>query len=143
MKRRCYDEKYKDFPNWGGRGIKVCERWNQSFEAFLKDMGPRPAGRYSIDRIDPDGDYCPENCRWATIHQQASENQRRLTGVEIDGTQFASIAQACAHFGVNVSTAHQRIKAGIPVDIAVRTCGRLAARRERESYLRRDRRGTA
>ncbi|TQF81890.1 hypothetical protein FLN02_18095 [Pseudomonas aeruginosa] len=52
-------------------------------------------------------------------------------------------ADACAHFGVNVSTAHQRIKAGIPVDIAVRTSGRLAARRERESYLRRDRRGTA
>ncbi|HHZ8399246.1 hypothetical protein [Pseudomonas aeruginosa] len=143
MKRRCYDEKYKDFPNWGGRGIKVCERWNESFEAFLKDMGPRPAGRYSIDRIDPDGDYCPENCRWATIQQQASENQRRLTRVEIDGTQFTSIAQACAHFGVNVSTAHQRIKAGIPVDIAVRASGRLAARRERESYLRRDRRGTA
>lgn len=67
MKCRCYDEKYKDFFNWGGCGIKVCECWNELFEVFFKDMGFWFVGRYSIDWIDLDGDYCFENCWWVMI----------------------------------------------------------------------------
>lgn len=135
MKRRCYDAKYKDYPNWGGRGIKVCDRWNGSFEAFLLDMGPRPPGQYSIDRLDPDKDYSPDNCRWATIEQQGGEHRRGLISVAVDGHEFSSIADACRHFGVNLTTAHERIKAGVPVAIAVSTTGRLKPRRSKDSYL--------
>lgn len=140
MKRRCYDPLFKDYPNWGGRGIKVCDRWLNDFQAFLADMGERPQGDYSIDRLDPAKDYSPENCRWATMEQQGGENRRGLVPVTVDGVEFKTVKQACLHFGVGVSTALQRIYAGIDPAIAVSTTERLRPRRTRESYLRKGRR---
>ncbi len=68
--QRCTNEKHEHYHRYGGRGITVCQRWRDSFEAFYADMGPKPDPRHSIDRIDFNGDYAPENCRWSSQKDQ-------------------------------------------------------------------------
>lgn len=74
---RCYDENAPNYPKYGGRGITVCERWH-TFENFYADMGARPDNKHSIDRIDVDGPYSPENCRWATNNEQQRNKQNTV-----------------------------------------------------------------
>ena len=73
-KDRCYNPNSHKYPLYGARGIAMCDRWRESFEAFLADMGERPRGR-TLDRIDVHGGYTPENCRWATAAEQAANKQ--------------------------------------------------------------------
>lgn len=80
MRRRCKNNKDQRYQYYGGRGISVCDRWKHSFECFLLDMGPRPSNEHSIDRIDNDGNYEPENCRWATRSLQ-THNQHKIKGI--------------------------------------------------------------
>jgi hypothetical protein len=119
IKRRCYDPKYKDYANWGGRGIEVCERWRTSFSAFLEDMGDRPEDKESIDRLDPNGNYEPCNCRWATLTEQGSENRRGMHSVIYKGREYQSLAAACRASGLKYTTVFQRIAAGYSIEAAL------------------------
>lgn len=80
MKKRCYNRNYDEFHNYGGRGIKVCDRWRNSFSAFYQDMGSRPTKNHQIDRINNDGDYEPDNCHWVLPRTNASN--RRTTKLD-------------------------------------------------------------
>lgn len=93
IRTRCYDPKCNYYHNYGGRGIRVCERWLDGFENFFADMGPKPSPKHSIDRIDNNGNYEPDNCRWALKQEQ--DNNRRTNrfithnGVTLTLTQWA------------------------------------------------------
>lgn len=84
MRKRCLKPNDAGYKDYGGRGIKVCKRWLDSFPNFLEDMGDKPTKEHSIDRIDNDGNYEPSNCRWATRLQQG-RNKRGVRLITIDG----------------------------------------------------------
>lgn len=117
MRDRCSNPRSKAFPDYGGRGIRVCERWQKSYADFASDMGPRPDG-WSIDRIDNDGDYTPENCRWADKRTQ-QRNQRRAVYVEVEGVRYRAIELAERH-GLKTETIVSRAARGLPFDQVIR-----------------------
>jgi hypothetical protein len=106
MRNRCYSPKNPSFAHYGGRGIEVCQQWRDDFDQFVADMGQAPEGR-SLDRIDNDLGYSPENCRWATIKEQLN-NQRRNHRITHDG-QTQTLAQWADQLGIRVDTLHKRI----------------------------------
>jgi len=110
MKQRCNDAASPSYDRYGGRGIKVCDRWVSSYENFLADMGRCPAPRYSLNRKDNDGPYSPENCEWASPIAQAN-NRKGNRHVMING-ESRTIAEWCAKTGANRNLVYQRIKKG-------------------------------
>jgi hypothetical protein len=113
MCARCRNENHIAYQNYGGRGIKVCNRW-QNFENFLSDMGKRPTSRHSIDRIDNGGDYCPENCRWATVKEQ-NNNARSNRILDFDGKSM-NIAQWADFLDISRSAITNRLRYGWTVE---------------------------
>lgn len=124
IKERCSDPKSAAFNDYGGRGIKLCERWND-FRLFLADMGTRPSPEHSIDRIDVNGNYEPGNCRWATRTEQ-SRNRRNNIVVELNG-QRMPLSQAVETLGGDkqaYKTVHKRMKyRGMTFDDAMTAIG--------------------
>lgn len=117
MLDRCRNPKCGDWPDYGGRGIKVCPEWEASFEAFHKDMGDKPEGM-TLDRIDVDGDYTPGNCRWATDKEQA-RNTRTNVLVEYRG-ETHPISEWAEIIGMEYRTLYTRIvKLGWDVERAI------------------------
>lgn len=116
MKFRCTNPHAVQWKNYGGRGITICDRW-QTFANFLTDMGRRPGARYSLDRIDVNGNYEPSNCRWATTYQQAhnKRNSRMITF----GAKTQTIAQWGYEIGLSPQAIRYRLKTGWSVEEAL------------------------
>ena len=109
MKQRCTNTRNAEFYLYGGRGVSVCNRWIDSFENFIKDMGNKPKGM-SLDRIDTNGNYCPENCRWATDEQQ-NNNTRKNKFITHEGKTL-SHTQWSKLLGGNPNLVYLRIREG-------------------------------
>lgn len=113
MKKRCTNKELKAYKDYGGRGISVCEKWLNSFEEFYKDMGSRPSKYHSLDRIDNNGNYEPNNCRWATKIEQAS-NCRSNHWIEYNNEKH-TIAQWSRIFETKPNTIIDRVRKNIPL----------------------------
>lgn len=118
MKARCYNENSDSYSRYGGRGIKVCDTWLNSFEAFYKDMGDPPVG-YTLDRVDNNGDYCKENCRWATASEQA--RNRSSCKIITLGGKTKPLIEWLEDFGMPRETYYSRIKSGLSPEQALLT----------------------
>lgn len=116
MKQRCLNPNDDNYSNYGARGIRVCDRWLESFEAFCADMGPRPGGM-SIERNDVNGDYEPGNCRWATAKEQA-RNKRCTIYVEHDGARV-NLAELVERLGLSYSVVKGRLDNGWTLEEAL------------------------
>jgi len=117
LKSRCLNANNPSAKHYKERGIKVCQRWMNSFEAFLRDMGPRPSREHSIHRKDNDGDYTPKNCMWATgiIQHNATRANLFLT---IGGIK-KTVAEWCRERSLNRSTVYSRLRRGMSPDRAL------------------------
>ena len=107
MLGRCRNPDDKSYKDYGGRGIIVCERWLNSFASFEEDMGVRPSPKHSLDRIDVNGPYSPENCRWATRIEQG-RNRRDNLFIEFQGVS-KTVAEWAEETGISAMTIRERI----------------------------------
>lgn len=108
MKDRCLNPKEKAYKNYGARGITICNRWLESFENFIGDMGLMPTQTHSLDRIDNNKGYFKENCRWATRKEQSVN--KRTSFYIIYKNETKALAEWCDILSLNYSTIHRRLK---------------------------------
>lgn len=110
IKQRCYNTKNPGYALYGARGITVCAEWLFDPAKFYRDLGPRPSPQHSLDRINNNGPYSPENCRWATKAQQ-TRNRRITQTIVVDGERIA-VSEAAERFGLNPGTLKSRLARG-------------------------------
>jgi len=113
MKERCLNPKANRWKNYGGRGVKVCSRWVDSFENFAEDMEGTYANHLSLDRINNDGDYCKENCRWATPIEQAG-NSSNAVHITLPNGEKVSLSEFARRVGLKPSLVTMRRLRGWP-----------------------------
>lgn len=118
MLERCYNPKAIGYDTYGATGITVSESWRNSFLTFITDMGRRPTLTHSLDRIDPKGNYCKENCRWATAIDQAN-NKKNNRHITMDG-KTQTVSQWCRELGLNRQFVQGRLKYGWPPERALK-----------------------
>lgn len=114
MKNRCYDVKNNHYKSYGGRGIIVCDSWLESFNNFFFDMGIKPSPKHSLDRIDVNGSYCKENCKWSTNEEQA-RNKRGNVWLEINGEKLI-VQDWAKKFNVRPDTIKGHLRKGKTFD---------------------------
>lgn len=114
---RVKNPKYHSFELYGGRGIGISEEWSNSFEAFLRDMGPRPSPKHSVERIDVNGNYCKENCRWATQREQC-RNKRTNHLVTYKGETLPLVVWT-ERLGFRKTTLRNRLVSGWSIEMAM------------------------
>lgn len=119
MKERCYNEKNTGYKNYGARGIKMCQEWENSFLSFYKDMGDRPSKKHSIERLDGDADYTKENCVWALPQQQA-RNKRTNHWLSLHNETLC-LAEWCERTGLPEALIRKRLSRGWTVERALTT----------------------
>jgi len=127
MKDRCKNPRNRSYKNYGGRGISVCSAW-ESFEQFFADLGPAPPGSW-LERNDNNGNYCKDNCRWASRDEQQN-NRRGIIKLEFQGREM-SVAQWARETGIQKQTLYERLRLGWPIERALTTpCDRYGNRKE-------------
>lgn len=120
MKSRCNTPTVWNYASYGGRGIRVCEEWSNSFQAFYEYMGPRPTNKHQIDRIDNDGNYEPGNVRWVTAESNCG-NRRTSIVVEYKGEKM-TLKQAAAKYGVSYGMLLSRVsQRKMSIEVAIET----------------------
>lgn len=121
MKERCLNQNNPAYARYGGRGIEICDHWISSFQRFYADMGQKPSPKHSIERIDNDGPYSPDNCKWATQSEQC-RNRRNSTIVQYEGKSFTLIGLA-EYMGIHYKRLHSLYRyLGYSIEEAVERC---------------------
>lgn len=114
MLDRCRNPKNSHFHNYGGRGIKVCERW-KSFKKFLEDMGEKPSNNFSLERINNDADYCPENCKWILLSDQA-KNTSKNKKIIYKEILYPTIMELARKFNINHNLIYGYLRRGYTIE---------------------------
>lgn len=117
MRERCGNPNADRYPHYGGRGIRVCEKWEKDFRGFLADVGPRPSLGHFLDRIDNNGDYRPGNVKWSTRSEQQRNTARNVV-IEFNGEKHC-VQEWSEALGMKYLTLYARIKRGWPLEKAI------------------------
>lgn len=119
MKSRCLNTNDTNYSNYGGRGITICNEWINSFEQFYKDLGKKPNNKYTLERIDTNGNYVKNNCKWSTRQNQS--NNRRNTKFITYKNKTKPLTIWCAELNIKPSTIRGRLRKGLSIEDAFET----------------------